>query len=62
MSAVAEIDQVSIQKAAGFNLVSVGEWLKMPLSERVDLLCANKVQFLAGGSVVPTKEALKSLQ
>lgn len=55
-------DQVSVQKAGGYNLLSANEFLAMPLMERVQLLGAGKCQFYLGGEQVSTVEAIRSLR
>lgn len=55
-------DQVMIQKAAGFNLLTLSEFQSLPLVERCDLLAAGKIQFLSEGKIIPTMQALESLK
>ena len=54
-------DQVSVKKAAGYNLLSAEEWLRMPLREQYDLISQSRVQFLMNGETVRTLDAVKSM-
>jgi hypothetical protein len=54
-------DQVSVKKAAGYNLLSADEWLRMPLREQYDLISQSRVQFLMNGEAVRTLDAVKSM-
>jgi hypothetical protein len=54
-------DQVSVKKAAGYNLLSAEEWLGLPLREQYDLISQARVQFLMNGDAVRTLDAVKSM-
>ena len=54
-------DQVSVQKAAGYNLLSADEWLRLPNREQYDLISQARVQFLMNGETVRTLDAVKSM-
>jgi hypothetical protein len=54
-------DQVALKKAGGYNLISVEEWLDLPLREQYDLITQSKVQFLKQGEPVRALDAVKSM-
>jgi hypothetical protein len=57
------IVHVAIQKAGGYNLVPLEEFLRLPLSERLELLLQRKLRFLnEHGTAIPTKAALRALK
>jgi hypothetical protein len=57
------IVHVAIQKAGGYNLVPLEEFLRLPLSERLELILRRKLRFLnQNGSAIPTKAALRALK
>ena len=54
-------DQVSMEMpGGGHNLLSPEEFERIPLSERVRLLCAAKLTFLKDGKPIPAREALSA--
>ena len=52
------VDQVRIDEAGGPRTIPLGNWVEMPLTERVDLIRESKVHFMTGEQVVPVKDAL----
>ena len=56
------IDAVIIQRASGDKRVDVHQFVKMPFARRIRFIAENKVHFLAGDDIVPTREALTALQ
>ncbi len=56
------IDQIALQMAGGFNLVSPEAWQAMPARERLALIRAGRVEFLEQGETVPLREALTRLK
>ncbi|MEM7339402.1 MAG: hypothetical protein AAF467_12190 [Actinomycetota bacterium] len=56
------IDQVAIRRSLGFDLVTVDEWLDLDRGEKLQLLREQRVEFLADGEEVPTREALEELR
>ena len=53
------ITHVSEQKGSGHNLMTVQQFIALPINQRIELIFAQKVQFLDDhGEVVPLAEAL----
>ena len=53
-----QVDQVRIDESGGPKTIPLESWVGMSLGERVDLIRSAKVQFMAGESDVPVKDAL----
>ena len=63
MTAPTLVHQVVVLMATGFKMMSRDEYLTMDLSERVQFILSNKVQFLdSKGNVLSTRDALRSLR
>ena len=57
-----EIVQVSIEVGAGYDLISINQWLGLPIADRMQLVRDNKAYFInKEGEVVPTMDAVKIL-
>jgi hypothetical protein len=53
------VTHVSVQKGAGHNLLTVAQFLALPVNERITLVFAKKVVFLDDhGNVVPLADGL----
>lgn len=55
-------DRVSIDMGSGYNLMPIDQWCELPLSRRTRLIMDNRVCFLRGAAIVPTREALLLLR
>jgi hypothetical protein len=57
------VHRVAIKRGVGFNLISVKEFLAIPMDKRIQLILEGKVQFLdATGQVISPREATKMLR
>jgi hypothetical protein len=57
-----KLTHVSVQMGAGHNLLSVAQFLLIPLGERVELVMTRRVQFLdEHGQPIPAREAMPQL-
>ena len=57
-----KIDQILIKIANGHNLVTLDQWMGMPLEERICVVREDRVQFLSGGEPVGTRQALQAIK
>ena len=55
-----KVDQILLKVGSGHNMISVAEWSAMKLTERIDAINESRVQFVAGGQPVQTREALRA--
>tara|TARA_B100000674_G_C37579289_1_gene795543 strand:- start:235 stop:417 length:183 start_codon:yes stop_codon:yes gene_type:complete len=55
-------DQVSIQMASGYNLITLPDWFGMSLQERISLVTGGKVQFLKAGEPMALRDALEAIK
>ena len=53
------VDQIAIAGETGRDLVSIAQWERLSVAERVDFIRASRVEFLCGEDVVPLREALE---
>ena len=61
-SVTQEIVQVSIEIGSGYDLISINQWLGLPIADRMQLVRDNKAYFInKEGEVVPTMDAVKIL-
>lgn len=57
---MANFDEAVIEQSGGrIQRLTHGEFFKLPLQERVKILCDVKVKFFKAGRQVPTAEAMK---
>jgi hypothetical protein len=58
-----KITQVALLKAGGQNIISLEQFLAYPIKERIDLIIANKVEFLsASGDTIPVLDAMELMK
>lgn len=58
----ANIAYITMEKSAGYNLLTLEEWLRMPINMRIQLVKNGEVQFLNDKcEVIPVMEALHAL-
>ena len=56
------VHQVCVRKAAGYNLMSVNEFLALPPTERTNLILQRRIEFLDDkGEPLPTLDAVRSI-
>ncbi|MFN7970799.1 MAG: hypothetical protein U0166_00355 [Acidobacteriota bacterium] len=57
-----KLHHLAIKKGAGYNLISIEDFFKLPLSERVSLVVNDQVQFLDDqGNQIPAPDGLREL-
>ena len=55
--------QIFVRKGAGFNLMPRGEFLSIPLKDRIQMIVKNRVTFMSGtGTRIGPAEAIKALK
>ena len=55
-----DIVQVSVEVGSGYDLISLTQWLGLPIADRMQLVRDNKAFFInRDGEVVPTMDAVK---
>ena len=53
------IDQIEIREDGGADRrMTLLEWSKLPLAERLNLIGSHRVRFFSSGELVPTREAM----
>ncbi len=55
-------DHVIVEKAGGYNLISMTKFLTMPAKERDRLMTSGTVRFIKGGKVLSPEEALSGIK
>ena len=57
------VASISVQKGSGWNMVNLGQWMDMPINERITLITQKKVQFLdVNGDEIPSADAIKAIK
>ncbi len=56
------IDQILLKVGSGHDVLSVADWSGMKLTERIDAINEDRVQFVSGGQAVDMRDALKAIK
>ena len=56
------IDQIQLKVGSGQNTIGLAEWKEMELTERIDIINEDRVQFLSGGQLVSIRDAMVAIK
>ena len=56
------VEQILLKVGSGHNMVTIDQWKGMPLTERVNIINADRVQFIANGQPVGIREGLAMIK
>ncbi len=57
-----KIDQILLKVGSGHSMLTVADWSGMKLTERIDAINEDRVQFVSGSQPVDTTDALEAIK